>query len=100
MLTVRVERSIAVLAPFVAMAAVAVGLRVGAPDAVLAAVVVAAPASGAGTGLAWQVAAVQDQGAMRTPLAGIALELRAHAGPAEALWSGWTNRDGVAEALL
>lgn len=100
MLTVRVERSIAVLAPFVAMAAVAVGLRWGAPDAVLAALVVGAPPAEAGTGLAWQVLAVQDQGAMRSPLAGTALELRAHALAADVLWTGSTNRDGVAEALL
>ena len=88
-----------VLPPVIAAAAVAVGLRLGAPRAgIPAALVYGAAASG--QGLAWQIVAFEEDGASREPMAGADLAVTARAGGREARWQGTTDPDGVAEALL
>jgi hypothetical protein len=96
------ERLLLVLTPVLTMAAVALGLRVGAGDAVQAALVYAAPASGAGTGLAWQVLAFAENRGAREPLSQVPIDVTARAedGRGEGRWSGATNDDGAAEVLL
>jgi len=96
----RPERGLLLLTPFAAMLAVALGLRLGAPTAVRAAVVYAAPPSAAGTGLAWQIVALEDDNGARAVLAATDLEVTARSGEAVARWRGITNDEGVAEAQL
>ncbi|HEY2516174.1 MAG TPA: hypothetical protein VGI39_35125 [Polyangiaceae bacterium] len=90
--------------PVVAIATVAIGLRVGAHDPVHAAIVYAAPRARGASALAWQVVTlVDDRGVRETERRKITVHARAaHAtgGPKEATWSGETNEDGVAEAAL
>ena len=98
----RLERLLLVLTPAVAMAAVALGLRLGAPDGLRAAVVYGAPPAAAGTGLAWQIVVFDEDHGAREPAAGVPVDVVARTSPANApsSWSGVTNDDGVAEALL
>jgi hypothetical protein len=96
----RVERLLLVLTPAMAFAAVALGLRLGASEAVVAAEVRAAPRSGAGTGLAWQIVVFREDHGMREPVGGIELDAFARAAEGAAFWHGTTNEDGVAEALF
>jgi hypothetical protein len=98
----RLERLLLVLTPAVAMAAVALGLRLGAPDGLRAAVVYGAPPAAAGTGLAWQVIVFDEDHGAREPAAGVPLDVVVGTSSANAppTWSGVTNDDGVAEALL
>jgi hypothetical protein len=98
--TSRAERLLVVLAPAAAVAAVALGLRLGAGSAVRAAVVYGAPASGAGTGLAWQVVAFDEDHGIREPAPGLALDVVARGAGREARWQGVTGEDGAAEMLL
>jgi hypothetical protein len=86
--------------PMVAMAAVALGMRIGAGNAVRAAVVSAAPASGAGTGLAWQVVAFDEERNYREPAPRLELDVDARGDGREVHWHGVTSEDGVAEMLL
>lgn len=99
-MTSRGERALLVATPFVAMAAVGIGLRVGASDAIVAATVFSAPASLAGLGLAWQVVAFEVNRGGREPLVRQSLDVTARAGSATVKWSGSTNEDGVAEMRL
>lgn len=99
-MTARFERALMAATPMVAMATVALGLRVGAGSTVRAAIVYGAPASGAGTGLAWQVVAFDDDHGIREPVSLPDVELVARAGEHEVRWHGPTNEDGAAEALL
>ena len=94
------ERLLLVATPALAMAAVALGLRVGAHGAVRAAIVWGAPSSAAGTGLAWQVSVFDDDHGVREPAALQDVEVTARARDRVARWSGATDEDGVAEALL
>jgi hypothetical protein len=96
----RAERLLVVLAPAAAVAAVALGLRIGAGSAVRAAVVYGTPASGAGTGLAWQVVAFDEDHGIREPAPGLGLDVIAQSGWHEARWHGVTGEDGAAEMLL
>jgi hypothetical protein len=96
----RGEGLLLVLTPFAVLAAVAVGLRVGASDSVAAAIVYSAPVSNAGIGLAWQLVAFEVTGRSRAPLAREPLEVTAQAGAQTAHWRGSTNEDGVAEIQL
>ena len=96
----RGERLLLVLTPAVAMTAVALGLRLGASGAQVAAEVRGAPASGAGTGLAWQIVVSRDEHGAREPVGGVELDGIARAAGVDALWHGRTNDDGVAEALF
>jgi hypothetical protein len=89
-----------VLTPAVAVAAVALGLRVGAGDAVRAAVLSGAPASAAGTGLAWQLVVFDDDRGLREPVTLPSVDVVATAGDRSARWHGATNQDGAAEVLL
>jgi hypothetical protein len=115
--TSRIERLLLVVTPAAAMATVALGLRVGAGSAVRAAVVYGAPASGAGTGLAWQVVAFDEDHGFREPAPGLALDVTARPEeglgrvdptpqppearpPREARWHGVTGEDGAAEMQL
>jgi hypothetical protein len=96
----RVERVLLVATPVVAMTAVALGLRLGARGDDRAAVVYEAPASAAGTGLAWQVGTFHEVAGAREPLALSDVEVVARAADREARWRGATNDDGIAEVLL
>ena len=94
----RWEKLLLVLVPFAATLAVAVGLRVGAPDAVRSVVVYGAPS--AENELAWQLVAFDEDNRARGPAAGVQLEAVARVGGTTARWEGRTNQDGVAEAQL
>jgi hypothetical protein len=96
----RIERALVVATPAAAMAAVALALRVGAGEAVLAAVVYASPRSAAGTGLAWQVVTFAEEHGSREPVSVSDVEVVARASGDEAHWRGATNEDGAAEMLL
>jgi hypothetical protein len=94
------ERALLVATPFAAILAVALGLGLGSHGAVRAAVVVASPRSGAGTGLAWQIAAFDEERGVRAPMAHALVALVARGGGVDARWNGTTNADGIAEARL
>ncbi|HZU82658.1 MAG TPA: hypothetical protein VE987_07070 [Polyangiaceae bacterium] len=96
----RRERLLMLLAPAAAMAAVALGLRIGASGAVRAAVLYAAPAATAGTPWAWQVVTFDQDHGVREPARRADVELTARAGGLEARWAGVTNNEGVAEAQV
>jgi hypothetical protein len=93
-----------VVAPIVAVATLMIGLRVGAEDAVRAAVVFGAPPprplEGGKTTLAWQVLTLlHDRGVRETiPIAGLTVVARARG--QEARWEGESNEDGIAEPRL
>ena len=99
-MSARIERLLLVLTPLAAMATVALGLRVGAGSAVRAAVVYGAPVSGAGTGLAWQLVAFDEEHGYREPVALPDVEVVARQGAREVHWRGATNADGAMEMLL
>jgi hypothetical protein len=94
------ERLLLVGTPFVAMMAVAAGLRVGAPEIMRWAVIDGAPASRAGTGLAVQVAAFREEDGARSPLTATRLTVVGTVDRQTATWMGTTNSDGVGEASL
>ncbi|MBV9945665.1 MAG: hypothetical protein JOZ69_02330 [Myxococcales bacterium] len=97
----RWERALVVVTPVATMAAVALGLRLGAGSAVRAAVVYGAPPSRAGTGLAWQVVVFDEDHGLREPARLPVFEVSARAGGRpEGRFRGPTNEDGVAELLL
>lgn len=96
----RVERLIAVLAPFAAAVAVVAGLRLGAPQDAAAAVIYGAPVGAAATAAAWQVFAFHDEDSGRQPMVETRLSIVARQGERSEEWRGTTNADGMAEALL
>jgi hypothetical protein len=96
----RVEQVLRVATPVAAIATVALGLRVGAPDPTRSAVVVGAPASAAGTGLSWQVTVFDDGAYTRQTLRLCPLRIAARQGDQAGTWTGQTNDDGVAEVSL
>jgi hypothetical protein len=97
----RVERSLMLLTPALAMAAVALGLRLGAPEGVRAALVYGAPPATARAGLAWSVAVFDESGAGRDPAAGVPIDVVASTSAgAAAPWHGVTDGEGVAEAWI
>lgn len=96
----RIEHWLVVSTPMAAIAVVALGLRLGAPEGVRAAIVYGAPASGAGTGLAWQVATFREEGGQRETIAMEDVEVVAWRAGREARWHGSTDDEGVAETLL
>jgi hypothetical protein len=91
-------------APIVAILTLMIGLRVGAGEAVRAAVVFGAPAPrpspNGSTRLAWQLLTfLDDRGVKETiPMSGI--EVVARSKGREARWKGASNKDGVAEVSL
>jgi len=91
-------------APLVAILTLMIGLRIGAGEAVRAAVVFGAPeghaAPNGSTRLAWQLLTfLDDRGVKETiPMKGI--EVVARSKGHEARWKGASNADGVAEVSL
>jgi hypothetical protein len=96
----RVERLLMVLTPAVAMAAVVLGLRIGAGEKVRAAMVYGAPDSRAGVGQAWQLVVFDEERGIRQPVRLDGLEIVAHAGTSQVSWQLSTNEDGAAELAL
>jgi hypothetical protein len=96
----RFERVLLVATPAAAMAAVALGLRIGAGTKLRAAVVFAAPQSDAGTGMAWQLATFEEARGLREPIAAPGVTVVARTSSREVRWQGATNEDGVAEVAL
>jgi hypothetical protein len=99
-MSARAERLLLLLTPVAAMATVALGLRLGAGSAVRAVVVEGAPVAGAGTGVAWQVVAYDEERGYREPVALPDVEVVAWQGSREVRWRGATNVDGAMEMLL
>jgi hypothetical protein len=89
-----------VATPVVALAIVAIGLRVGAPSRVRGARVYAASPGAGREGLALQVATITEEGPLSEviPMAGLTVVASARGGRAE--WRGESNAEGVAEAWL
>ena len=93
-----------VLPPIVAILTLMIGLRVGAGEAVRAAVVFGAPLGHAGpdgkTRLAWQMLTfIDDRGVKETiPMRDLSVVARAKGH--EARWKGESNADGIAEIAL
>jgi hypothetical protein len=91
-------------APIVAVATLMLGLRIGAKDAVRAAVVFGAPpgrtAPGEKTRLAWQVVTFLDDRGVRETIAVRDLTVIGRAKGEESRWTGSSNVDGVAEPVL
>ncbi len=98
------RRVIQIAAPLVAIATLMFGLRVGGGDAVRAAVVWGAPpakpAPGDKTRLAWQVLTFLEDRGVRETIAVPGLSVVARGNGQEARWTGASNADGVAEAVL
>ncbi len=93
-------RAAIVLVPLAAFATLAVGLRIGASDALLGAVVYAAPLAKDARALALQVATVADDRGVREARAISDLTVVAMRGGDRALWRGASNADGIAEARV
>ncbi len=90
-----------VATPMVAIATLALGLTIGAPSAVRAAIVYGAPAARGGTARVWQLVSVLEDRAVRESVRVDKLTVTARGRDAhEAVWRGDTNADGVAEVLL
>ncbi len=94
------DRVLLVLTPLVATAAVALGLRLGAPGETRAAVVYAAPPAHDRATLAWQVVVFREDNGAREPLEHLDLEVVAQGRERTERWHGTTNDDGIAEAIL
>jgi hypothetical protein len=94
-----------VTVPLLAVATLGLGLRVGAGDAVRAAIVFGAPtgrpAPDGKVRLAWQLLTVVDDRGVRetAAMAGLTVTARTADGR-EATWTGATNEDGIAEIAL
>jgi hypothetical protein len=94
-------RSVAIAAtPIVAIVIVALGLRLGAGDDVLAAVVRAAPPAESAAGLAWQIETSTESHGTLSPVAVPSLEVVARSGGHTTTWKGASNEEGIAEAWL
>ncbi|MBS2015572.1 MAG: hypothetical protein JST00_21980 [Deltaproteobacteria bacterium] len=96
------RRIVQVTAPIVAIFTLMIGLRVGAGEAVRAAVVFGAPPSTPGpdgkTRLAWQVLTFLDDRGVKETIPMRRLEIVARAKGQESVWKGDSNVDGIAEA--
>ncbi len=91
-----------VVTPLLAIATLAVGMRVGASHAVHAAVVYGAPHARGARAFAWQlVTLVSDTGGTEIePRTGLTVSARVPSSGQSASWHGDTNEDGVAEVQL
>jgi hypothetical protein len=98
--TPRLERGAIVVVPLVAVATMALGLRIGASPAVRAAVVYGAPPGAAEERLAWQILTIFDDRGVREAIPMNGVSVIATAKGKEARWEGATNADGVAEVAL
>ncbi len=100
------QRVAIVVTPILALATLAVGMRVGARREVHAAALYGAPRARGETAFAWQlVTFVDDVGGRETePRQGITIHARtrprAGSQAHEATWRGETNEDGIAEVRL
>lgn len=96
------KRVVMVAAPLVAVATLALGLRVGAKDAVTAATIFGAPPAHVGdkTRLAWQMLTYLDDRGVRETVPMRDLVVTGVANGARARWAGSSNEDGVAEVVL
>jgi hypothetical protein len=95
-----VERWLLALTPALALATVALGMRVGAGEKVRAAMVYGAPDAHAGTGQAWQLTVFDEERGIREPVRLGAVDVIARAGTSEARWTVATNDDGAAELAM
>jgi hypothetical protein len=91
-------------APLVAVLTFMIGLRIGAGEAVRAAVLLGAPpghpAPDGKTRLSWQLLTFLDDRGVKETIPMRALEVIARANGREARWTGASNADGVAEVAL
>jgi hypothetical protein len=96
----RLERAAIGATPVIALAIVALGLRIGAGTRDRGALVYArGPGHGRG-GLAWQIVLVAEEGGVREVLPEASFDVAASVRGEHATWHGVTNADGVAEAWL
>ncbi len=96
----RGERLAVFLTPVLAVATLAVGLRIGAGSAVHAALLYAAPPARDQRSLVWQLVTLANEGAGRETEPRRDIRVRATSKGREATWAGDTNGDGVAEVTL
>jgi hypothetical protein len=98
------QRAAIVLTPALAIATLAVGMRVGARRPVHAAIVYGAPRARGATAFAWQVVTLaEDSGGRETEArSGLVVQARGRANGkvVASTWRGDTNEDGVAEVRL
>jgi len=94
------ERAAIGVTPVVALAIVALGLRIGAGGRTRGAMVYARPPGDGRPGLAWQLVVLADEGGVREVLPEATLDVTASTRADHARWHGVTNADGVAEAWL
>ena len=101
----RRRTALMVLAPIVAVVTFMLGLRVGAGNAVKAASVFAAPpgkppTAGAPVPFAWQILTYIEDRGVRETIAMRDLTVIARSKGQESRWTGSSNADGIAEAVL
>jgi hypothetical protein len=94
-----------IVAPLVSVATLMLGLRVGAGNTVHSATVFAAPpgrapTAGAPVPFTWQILTYLEDRGVRETIGGVRLEVLARSKGHEARWSGTSNEDGIAEAVL
>jgi len=94
------EKTAIVLTPLVAVATVALGLRVGASSRVLGAKVYAAAPGGGRSGVALEIVTWTEEGDAPEVISEPGLTVIAFTHGQEARWTGSSNKDGVAEAWL
>jgi hypothetical protein len=96
--------AVMVLVPLVAILTLMIGLRVGAGEAVRAAVIFGAPPGHPGpdgkTPLAWQMLTVLDDRGVKETIPMKDLVVVARSNGHEARWTGASNVDGIAEIAL
>jgi hypothetical protein len=89
-----------VLTPILAIATLAVGMRVGARRTVHAAIVYGAPRAHGATAFAWRVVTLVEEDGEREGEQRSGVTVHARAKGKDATWKGDSNEDGVAEARL
>lgn len=91
-----------VTGPLLVLGTMALGLRLGAEPAGVAALVVTAPPPAGKDRMAWQVRVLFEERRIREPAANLEIEVRARSrdGKHEAKWKGVSNAEGIAEAEL
>src|SRR5580658_2948708 len=95
-----VERWLLALTPAVAVATVALGLRVGAPSKVRAAIVYATSKPLTAGTRAFSIFVFREDDGAREPVVGLPLRVQARTADDGARWKGITNEDGVAECVV
>jgi hypothetical protein len=86
--------------PMIAVATLALGLRIGATGDVRAAVVYAAPPAAMRSGLAWQIVVVREARGIPETIPDLAIVVTARAHGQEVTVRGKTSADGAFEAAL